>query len=71
MNFIKRIFQKKEQDPSTEWCMTYFDSNSFRRDRVMDFLKEAGIEVKPSANHLLVKQDQYNQAMDVLKKHGY
>lgn len=71
MNFFMRLFQKDKLDPSTEWCMTFFDSNPFRRDRVMGFLKEAGIDVKSSANHLLVKQDQYEQAMNVLKRLGY
>ncbi|MEW9668002.1 hypothetical protein [Ammoniphilus sp. 3BR4] len=69
MNFLKRIFQK--QDPSTLWCVTYIDTNTFRRDRVMAILKEAGVEVKPSADHLLVKQDHYDHAMSILKGHGY
>lgn len=68
MSFFKRIFQRQE---STLWCVTYIDTNTFRRDRVMVILKDAGIEVKPSTDHLLVKQNQYDHAMNVLKEHGY
>ncbi len=70
MNFFRQFFQK-DQDPSNPWCITYIDSNNFRRDRVMVILREAGIEVKPSEHHLLVKQDQYDLAMSKLKSHGY
>lgn len=70
LSFLKRIF-KKNQDPVNEWCITYIDINNFRRDRVMVILREAGIDVKSSKNHLLVTQSQYNEAMDVLRSHGY
>jgi hypothetical protein len=53
------------------WTISYIDTNTFRRERVMAILQEAGIDVKSSSDHLLVKQEQYNEAMGVLKNHGY
>ena len=67
-DFFNRLFKK---DDSTEWCLTYLDVNSFRRDRVMSLLKDSGLDVRPSSNSLLVKQEEFTQAMNVLKKHGY
>lgn len=70
MQFFKRFFQQSPNS-SNQWCMTYMDSNSFRRARVTDILKDSGIEVIPSTDHILVKKDQHVQALNVLRSHGY
>lgn len=67
-DFFQRLFQK---DDSAEWCTTYIDMNTFRRDRVINLLKDSGLEVRLYSHSVLVKQDEYGQAMSVLKEHGY
>lgn len=67
-NFFNRLFEKND---STEWCLTYIDVNSFRRDRVLHLLTDAGLDVRRSSDSLLVKQEQFSEAMNVLKQHGY
>ncbi|WP_134702679.1 hypothetical protein [Ammoniphilus sp. YIM 78166] len=71
MNILKRLMRKWYGDSSKGWCILYIDTNSFRRDRVFEILQESGLEVKASQEQLLVKQEQYDHAMGVLKSHGY
>jgi hypothetical protein len=67
MGFFERFFQRQE-DSAGVWCIAFIDANPFRRARMMDMLNEAGIEVKPSSTNLLVKRDQYDQAISLLKR---
>jgi len=67
-DFFSRLFEKSD---STEWCTTYIDVNNFRRDRVKNLLQESGLVVRLSSHSVLVKQDEYSEAMSVLKKNGY
>jgi hypothetical protein len=67
MGFFGRFFQR-EEDSSGVWCIAFIDLNPFRRARMMDLLNEAGIEVKHSSTNLLVKRDQYDQAISLLRR---
>ncbi|RXT03721.1 hypothetical protein [Ammoniphilus sp. CFH 90114] len=68
---LQRLWQKWDWDSSRLWCIIYIDSNTFRRDRVGEILRDAGVLVKSSEEHLFVTQEQYDQALVVLKHHGY